>query len=86
MALALWSLDDEDGVVVVDVAAVELACLGMVTSLITASFLFDFLLDLGGLRIIIMFFVMSFGVKVCDSVGSKGCEKRWQFLLMGGDS
>ena len=47
---------------------------------------FDVLLDLGGLRIIIMFFVMSFGVKVCDSVGSKGCEKRWQFLLMGGDS
>ena len=38
MALALWSLDDEDGVVVVDVAAVELACLGVVTSLVTASF------------------------------------------------
>ena len=37
MALALGSLDDEDGVVVV-VAAVELACLGVATSLMAASF------------------------------------------------
>lgn len=48
MALALGSLDDEDGVVVV-VAAVELACLGVATS-DGSVILFDSLLDLGDLR------------------------------------
>ena len=69
MALALGSLDDEDGVVVV-VAAVELACLGVATS-DGSVILFDFLLDLGDLRSFSMSFVLSFGVKVCGSAGSK---------------